>query len=67
MLKPLYEELIKIGSLFQNISYRHIYMERNMSIDQFSNMGLQVGEGSWHLWEGVDDNINELEPRPHPS
>ena len=67
MLKPLYGELIKIGSLFQNKSYRHIYMERNVSINQFSKMGLQVGEGSWNLWEGVDDNINELDPRPHPS
>ena len=38
-----------------------------MSINQFSKMGLQVGEGSWHLWEGVDDNINELDPRPHPT
>ena len=44
-LKPHYEQLIRIESLFQEITYDYIYKETNMSTDHLSNIGLQVGEG----------------------
>ena len=46
LMKTLYEELIRLGSLFHDTTYHHIYKEINMLADQLSNMGVQVGEGT---------------------
>ena len=65
LLKPLYEELSRIASNFQEINFQHIYRERNITTNQIPKIDLQVGDGIWNQWELSIDTISEHDPRPH--
>ena len=48
ILKPIYEDISRLLSLFQAINFEHIYNERNQMDNQLSKNGLHVGIGPWH-------------------
>ena len=45
LLKPIYEDIIRRLSLFDVVTFHHIYRAHNMIADQLSKMGLLLMDG----------------------
>ena len=58
--------MIQLAGLFQEITFKHIFIERNMLADQLSKDGLQLREGVWKCWEVDIDKLLEMDPGPLP-
>jgi ribonuclease HI len=52
---PLLEDVIRIKSLFDNISFSHIYRERNQLADRLCKEATQLAYGIWHITEHTLD------------
>jgi hypothetical protein len=52
---PLLEDVLRIKSLFDNISFSHIYRERNQMADKLSKEATQLDYGLWHVTEHTFD------------
>ena len=52
---PLPEDVVRIKSLFDNISCSHIYRERNQMEDKLSKEAMQLDFGLWHVTEHILD------------
>ena len=50
-LDTLYEEVNKILTNFESISFNHVYRERNMEADKLSKARLNLQWGSWKIIE----------------
>ena len=57
-LRPLYEDILRyIGSL-QDISFTHVYKERNTTAGTLSKMGVLIYANKWRIWtsmNGIED------------
>ena len=51
-------------SIFEHVSFHHIYRERNEIVYQLSKLGLQLVEGTCKVWEVKNDIIKELDLGP---
>ena len=63
-LEPIYVEVNIIACMLLDITFHHIYREKNMSTETLSKQGLQLVEGTWKKWEGLYENIKELTLEP---
>jgi len=54
MLRPIYEQIQRLKDLFNNISFHHVYREKNEVADRFSKDGLQLAPGVWRGLEEVE-------------
>ena len=41
--------------LFIDISFCHVYWERNMIVDSISKMEIHMVENSWIIWDGIGE------------
>jgi ribonuclease HI len=63
-LLPLHEDVLRIKSLFDNISFSHIYRERNQLADRLSKEAMQLAYGLWHVSEHTLDGAQGYYHRP---
>jgi ribonuclease HI len=56
-LLPLLEDVIRIKSLFDSISFSHIYRERNQLADRLSKEATQLDYGQWYVAEHTSAGI----------
>jgi len=50
-LRPLYEEIILLTVAFSKIAFKHIYRERNFTVDKMSKEGMKIGIVLWNRWK----------------
>ena len=58
-LKPLYEDIYRLLSSFEEVNFHHIYKEHNIQAYQLSKKGLQFVEGTGEVWEVKKDIIKD--------
>jgi ribonuclease HI len=49
-LRPIYEEVLNIKINFNEVSFCHVDIERNILADALSKEGLQMTLGTCHIW-----------------
>jgi len=49
-LRPIYEEVLNIKINFNEVSFCHVDIERNILADALSKEGLQMTPGTCHIW-----------------
>ena len=50
-LVPIFEEVMRIITTFDSISFSHIYREHNQLVDRISKEASQLDYGRWHINE----------------
>jgi hypothetical protein len=50
-LLPILEEVLRIITTFDTISFSHIYREQNKMVDRLSKEASQLEYGRWHITE----------------
>jgi ribonuclease HI len=50
-LVPIFEEVMRIITAFDSISFSHIYREQNQLVDRLSKEASQLDYGRWHIEE----------------
>ena len=63
-LDTLFEEVNRLLANFESISFKHVYMERNMEADKLSMAGLNLQWGTWKIIEKKETEANEYYHRP---
>jgi ribonuclease HI len=61
---PLLEDVLHIKSLFDSISFSHIYRERNQLADRLSKEATQLAFGQWYVEEHTSTGIRGFYHRP---
>jgi hypothetical protein len=60
---PILEEVLRIITTFDTISFSHIYREQNKMADRLSKEASQLDYGSWHITEHTTgDNFDYHRP-----
>ena len=63
-MRPIYEDICRVINTIEEVSFQHIYGDKNEQVDQLSKLGLQFFEDTSNVWEINKDSIKELDPRP---
>jgi hypothetical protein len=63
-LSSILEEVFLIANLFTNLSFKHVYKERNVTADSLSKEGTLMALGKWHVIEYMDGQSYEHYHRP---
>jgi hypothetical protein len=63
-LLPILEEVHRIVASFDTFDIQHVYMEKNMVVDQLSKVGIQMDYGQWIIVEDNNETIYEFYHRP---
>ena len=50
-LMPIFEDTCRFINLFQEVSFKHIFRERNQLVNYLSKQGLQLPDVSYSAWE----------------
>ena len=53
-LITLFEEVRRLMTNFDYITYQHVYRDRNIDVDQLSKKGLMMEHGTWKFVESKD-------------
>ena len=64
-LDALYEEKTRSLSLFETISFTHVYREQNNEADKLSKKGLTLQRGEWKILETKDSKATEYLHSPY--
>jgi hypothetical protein len=64
ILSPILDEVFTITNLFTNLSFNHVYRERNVKADSLSKEGSLLAHGQWHILEFKDGQSYEHFHRP---
>jgi ribonuclease HI len=64
ILASLLEEVFLITDIFTNLSFKHVYRERNGEADSLSKEGTSMAHGQWHIIELLDGQSQEHYHRP---
>ena len=59
-LLPLFEDIGRVKTLFQRISFQHIFRESNSEVDLLSKKGLLLSDGLIDEWELSDGSLAPL-------
>ena len=59
-LSSLFEEVNRLWTNFDHISWRHVYRERNTTADRISKKGLKMEHGTWNFFENRDPEVYEF-------
>ena len=63
-LVALYEEVNRLLSNFDVITYHHVYRVRNVEADRLSKARLNLEPGTWIFLETIDAEVHEFSHRP---
>jgi ribonuclease HI len=63
-LASLLEEVFLITEIFTNLSFTHVYRERNGATNSLSKEGTSMAHGQWHILEFLDGQREEHYHRP---
>ena len=63
-LDTLYEEINRTLSIFESISFKHVYRERNTDANKLSKAGLNLQWGYWKIMEIKDTEAKKYPHRP---
>jgi ribonuclease HI len=63
-LLPMLEDVLRIKSLFDSISFSHIYRERNQLADGLSKEASQLAFGQWYIEEHTSTGIRGFYHKP---
>ena len=63
-LDALYEEVNRTLSIFESISFKHVYKERNMDAEKLSKARPNLQWGYWKIMDIKDTEAKEYPHRP---
>lgn len=63
-LRPIFDEINLACSAFINISFAHVYRERNKDADALSKTGLLLDAGTWHIQKPLAGHASEYVHTP---
>jgi hypothetical protein len=58
-LTSILEEVFWITNIFTNMSFNHVYRERNITINTLSKEGTLMAHRQWHIIEFLDGKSYE--------
>ena len=62
LLLPLLSEIIRLKSIFSNLTLSHIYKERNAEADSLSKKGIEQVLDQWSVEEVAEGRTRRLPP-----
>lgn len=62
--RPIYEEILNLKAVINEVSFMHVYREMNCLADSLSKEGLLMDLGTWHVWHLQEGVMAEHDPGP---